>query len=79
MSTKAAARATMDRKFLAVFSQRRATRLNRFSFPIICSMRARPRYSAAAKRAGIALRFDRCGMTGTAPRARAIARLASLS
>ena len=24
-------------------------------------------------------RFDRCGMTGTAPRARAIARLASLS
>lgn len=39
---KVATKATMDRKFLAVFSQRSATRLKRLSFPIICSMRARP-------------------------------------
>ena len=35
-----AAKATIDLKFLAVFSQRRATRLNRLSRPTPCSMRA---------------------------------------
>lgn len=74
-----AASATMERKFLAVLSHRRATRLKCFLFPIICSMRARRRYSAFAKRAGIAFRFERYGMTGTAPRSRVIALLASLS
>lgn len=40
---KVAASTTIDRKFRAVFSQRRATRLKRLSLPIICSIRIRPR------------------------------------
>jgi hypothetical protein len=40
---KAAERATKELKFLRVFSQRSAIHLKRLSFPVICSMRARPR------------------------------------
>ena len=75
----AAARATKELKFLLVFSQRRAMRLKRLSFPIICSMRARPRYRALANTLGITFVFLRNGITGTAPRARVLARFAALS
>jgi hypothetical protein len=36
-----AAKLTIDRKLLAVFSHRRATRLKRLSLPKACSMRPR--------------------------------------
>gem|GEM_PF-5139484 len=42
MRMKLKARATMAAKPHSVFSQRRATRLKRLSFPKHCSMRARP-------------------------------------
>lgn len=37
------AQAMRAAKFSAVFSQRRAMRLKRFSLPMVCSIRARPR------------------------------------
>ena len=76
---KVAAIETIDRKFLAVFSHLSATRLKRLSFPIICSMRALPRYRAFANRLGMFRRFERYGMIATAPAAVANARFSSLS
>ncbi len=63
---------------MSVFSQRMATRLNRLSLPIICSIRARSLYRRLGKRPRC-LEFSRRGITGVMPRARAARRFASLS
>lgn len=76
---KAAARWTKDRKFIAVFSQRNAIRLNLLSLPTPCSMRARALYKALGKKAGLVLTLDLWGMTGAMLRFRAASRLALLS
>lgn|SRR6185312_10431410 len=60
-------------------TQRRATRLKRLSLPTACSMRARPSYSALAKKAGLFFSFIVWGMTGMMPRSRATLRLALLA
>jgi len=75
----AAERWTIDRKLRAVFSQRRATRLKRLSFPTACSMRARPLYSVLAKKAGLFFSLALYGITGAIPRFLAAWRLALLA
>ena len=50
---KPAARWTKDKKFIAVFSQRSAIRLNRLSLPTPCSMRARALYKALGRERGL--------------------------
>ena len=69
----------MDRKFLAVFSQRRATRLKRLSRPTPCSIRERALWSVRAKKAGLFFLLALCGITGTMLRFRAVSRLALLA
>ncbi len=64
---------------MSVFSQRMATRLNRLSLPIVCSMRARSLYKRLGKKRPLCFEFSRRGITGVMPRARAAARLAWLS
>lgn len=77
---KPAARATKHAKFRFVFSQRRATRLNRLSLPTACSMQARPLYSVLAKKVqGLLISLILYGMTGAMPRSRAIWRLVLLA
>jgi hypothetical protein len=49
------------------------------SLPTACSMRARPSYSALAKKAGLFFSFIVWGMTGMMPRSRATLRLALLA
>ena len=56
---KAAASATKELKVVAIFSQRRAMRLKRLSFPTACSTRALPVHSAFANRFGLFLVFFR--------------------
>lgn len=58
INMKPAARWTKDKKFIAVFSQRSAIRLNRLSLPTPCSMRARALYKALGKNAGLVLALD---------------------
>ena len=70
------AKPTIASKLILVFSQRSATRLNRFSLPTSCSMRARVLYSSFGKNFGLFFAFDRYGMTGAMPRARQAARFA---
>ena len=70
------AKQTMASKLALVFSHRSATRLKRFNFPIICSMRARVLYSNFGKNLGLFLAFERYGMTGTIPRRRQAVRFA---
>ena len=74
-----AAKLTIDLKFLAVFSQRSATRLKRLSRPIPCSMRERALSRVLAKKAGLSRSLALCGMTGAMPRALAASRLALLA
>jgi hypothetical protein len=62
-----------------VLSQRSAMRLKRFSFPIVCSIRARSLYSFFGKKRPRSLEFSLRGMTGVTPRARAASRLGRLS
>jgi len=64
---------------MSVFSQRMATRLNRLSLPMVCSIRARSLYRHLGKKRPRCLEFSRRGMTGVIPRARAADRFASLS
>ena len=70
------AKLTMASWLVAVFSQRIATRLKRFSLPIACSTRARVLYNRFGKNFGLLLLLERCGITGTIPRSRQAARLA---
>ena len=64
---------------MSVFSQRMATRLNRLSLPMVCSIRARSLYRRLGKKRPRCLEFSRRGITGVMPRASAATRLASLS
>lgn len=73
---KPSASETMLAKLFVVFSQRSATRLNRFSLPKACSMRARPLSMILGKNFGLFLAFDLVGIAGQMPRARAAARFA---
>jgi len=72
---KLSARETMLAKLLAVFSQRRATRLKRFSLPKVCSMRARFLYRSLGKNVGLFLALERVGMMGQIERSREAERL----
>jgi hypothetical protein len=74
-----AAKLTIDLKFLAVFSHRSATRLNRLSRPTPCSMRALALSRVRAKKAGLSFSLALCGMTGAMPRTLAASRLALLA
>src|SRR4051812_46421203 len=64
---------------MSVFSQRMATRLNRLSLPMVCSMRARSLYRRFGKKRPLCFEFSRGGITGVMPRASAATRFASLS
>jgi hypothetical protein len=57
----------MAAKLSAIFSQRMAMRLNHFSLPMACSMRARRRQGGFGKKLGLFLVFDRYGITGRIP------------
>ena len=73
------AKATKAAKLSAVFSQRMAMRLKRFSLPMVCSIRARVLLSSLGKKLGFFLAFARCGMTGMMRRLRQAARFAAES
>ena len=70
------AKLTIASKLAAVFSHLSATRLNRFSLPIACSILARALYKTFGKNFGLSLTLERYGITGTIPRARQAARFA---
>ena len=74
-----AAKLTIDVKFRAVFSPRRATRLKRLRRPTPGSIRHRALERVLAKTAGLSRSFALCGMTGTMPRSLAASRLALLA
>jgi hypothetical protein len=67
---------TLATKLAAVFSHLSATRLNRFSLPIACSILARALHKTFGKNFGLSLTLARYGITSTIPRSRQATRFA---